>query len=75
MGSNCGPLSSTLQRHGMTAAQAERFLATTWCILEERGLATPQMAVRQAGALIDISLSFSSAEDCALIERKFIEIL
>jgi hypothetical protein len=59
----------------MTATEAERFVATSWCVLEEHGLATPIMAVRQARTSIDVSLSFSSAEDCALVEKRILEIL
>jgi hypothetical protein len=70
-----GPLLSTIRRNGMTAAEAERFLAATWYVLEEQGLATPLLTPRQAGALLDISLSFSSAQECALMENRLSQIL
>lgn len=75
MAATRSPPSSTMQRTAMTVADAERFLATNWCILEEHGLESPIIAVRQAGALIDIFLSFSSAADCALVEKRFEEVL
>ena len=67
--------SSTMERSGMTAAEAERFVATAWCVLEEHELATPVVAARQSGVLLDISLSFSTAADCAVVEKRFLEVL
>ena len=65
----CDHLSSTIRVRAATAPEAESFLATTWRILVENALATPRIEVRLAGALIDISLHFSSAEDCALVGK------
>jgi len=62
-------------RFKAAAPEAEGFLTTTWRILVENGLATPQIEVRLAGILIDISLRFSSAEDCARVEKRFHEIV
>ena len=67
--------SSTIRLSGVTTPEAESFLATTWRILVEYTLATPQIEVRLAGTLIDISLRFSSAADCALVKRRFHEIV
>jgi hypothetical protein len=71
----CDHLSSKIRLSGVTTPEAESFLATIWRILVENTLATPQIEVRLAGTLIDISLRFSSAVDCALVERRFHEIV
>jgi hypothetical protein len=63
-------LSSTMRLSPATLAQAEDFLATTWRILVEDALTSPQIGVRVVGTLIDLSLRFSSAEDCRLVAQR-----
>jgi hypothetical protein len=58
---------STLELEGLSMEQAERLLAAIWCVLEAHALASPTMEVRSAAGLIDISLSFGSAEDCSIV--------
>jgi len=58
---------STLELEGLSMAQAERLLAAIWCVLEAHALASPSMEVRSAAGLIDISLTFGSAEDCSIV--------
>jgi hypothetical protein len=53
----------------LSVDQAERLLAAIWCVLEAYSLATPTLEVRPAAAadLIDIILTFRSAEDCSIV--------
>jgi hypothetical protein len=67
--------SSTMRFSAATAPEAETFLATTWCILVENALISPQVNVRLADKSIDVRLRFSSAEDCALVRKRFFQIL
>jgi hypothetical protein len=69
----CDP-PSTLRLAAITPPEGERFLTATWRILVEHDLASPKIEVRPAGALIDISLHFSSVEDCALVKKRFYQI-
>jgi hypothetical protein len=55
--------------------EAERFVATIWRILVENALVSPRIEVRAVNRSIDIGLHFSSAEDCALAEKRFYEIM
>jgi hypothetical protein len=48
---------------------AERLLAGVWRVLEEHGLPTPRLDIRSAKPLIEITLTFESIEDRALIEK------
>ena len=58
---------ATLQLVGVSTEQAERLLAAIWCVLEAHALASPTIKVRSAAGLIDISLTFGSAEDCSIV--------
>jgi hypothetical protein len=71
----CDRLSCTLRVSAVTAPEAERFLATTWRILVENALVSPQIKVRREDSLINIGLRFSCAEDCTLVEKRFHQIL
>lgn len=61
--------SSTLELAGIRGAKAERFLVAIWRILEAHSLASPIIEVNSAIGLYDISLTFESAKDCALVEN------
>jgi hypothetical protein len=71
----CVPRSSTLRVTAIPAPEAETLLATTWCILVENALASPEIEVRLSETSIDMHLRFSSAEDCALVEKRIYELL
>jgi hypothetical protein len=58
---------ATLQLVGVSMEQAERLLAAIWFVLEARALASPTIRVRSAAGLIDISLTFGTAEDCSIV--------
>jgi len=60
---------STLELTGVTGAQAERVLAAIWQILEAYSLASPIIEVNSVNGEFDISLTFGSAKDCALVEN------
>jgi hypothetical protein len=59
---------STLELAGMAGAEAERQVAAIWCVLEAHALASPIVEVRSANALVIISLTFESADDCQLVK-------
>jgi hypothetical protein len=66
--------SSSMRFHGIDEAEAERLLAAIWRVLEENDLATPQLHVRSAKTSIDVTLTFQSAQELALVkpvERAF----
>ena len=71
----CDHLSCTLRLSAITAAEAEDFLATTWRIVVENELPSPQIEARSVDTLIDIRLRFSGLEDCVFVERRFHEIV
>jgi hypothetical protein len=58
---------ATLQLTAISMEQAESLLAAIWCVLEAHAVASPTLEVSSAADLIDISLTFRSAEDCSLI--------
>jgi hypothetical protein len=63
-----------MQFTGISEADAERLLAAIWCVLEEHDLATPRLHVRSAKKSIDVTLTFQSPRELALIkpvERAF----
>jgi hypothetical protein len=60
---------STLELTGITGAQAEWVLAAIWRILETYSLASPIVEVAPVNGQFDISLTFGSAKDCALVEN------
>jgi hypothetical protein len=63
-----------IQFNGISEADAERLLAVTWCTLERHALVSPLVAVRSAKALVDITLTFESARDCAVVERELFRV-
>jgi hypothetical protein len=60
--------------HAIDESDGERLLARIWQLLEEQAIASPAVEVRNANASIDITLTFQSAADCALIERKLFHV-
>jgi hypothetical protein len=61
-----------LQFKGISEAEAERLLALTWRILERRALMLPRVAVRSTNGSVDITLTFESAGDRAVVERELL---
>jgi hypothetical protein len=59
---------STLELAAIRGAKAERLLVAIWRILEAHSLTSPVISVNSANGLFDISLTFESAKDCALVE-------
>jgi hypothetical protein len=59
----------------ITVPEAENFVATIWRILVENALVSPRIEVRAVNRSIDIGLHFSSAEDCAVVEKRIYEIM
>ena len=57
-----------MQFAGISKTDAERLLAAIWRALEEHGLATPRLHVRSAKGSIDVTLTFQSAGEMALIK-------
>jgi hypothetical protein len=53
----------------LTAAEAEDFIAVLWRSLEEHGIPTPRLSVRQIGEPLDLHLEFLSEKDAALIRE------
>jgi hypothetical protein len=66
---NAARPSSRLEVARIRAGNAERLLAAIWCILETHSLTPPVIDVDFANGLFDISLTFRSARDCALVEN------
>ncbi len=69
------PESSTLELAGLSESLAEHVLAATWCALEQHRLSTPTLEVRMAANLIELRLSFASADDRKLVEQRLLEDL
>jgi hypothetical protein len=65
--------SSILEIAGLSEWLAEYVLATTWCVLEQHVLSTPSVEVRMAVNLIELRLTFGSANDRALVEQRLLE--
>lgn len=61
------PGPATLQLRAISMEQAECLLTAVWCVLETHAVASPTLEVSLASDLIDISLTFRSAEDCSLV--------
>jgi hypothetical protein len=60
--------------HAIDESEGERLLVAIWHLLEEQAVASPLVEVRSAKASIDIVLTFQSAADRALIERKLLYV-
>ena len=71
----CDCLASTMRVSAVAVPDAELFVATIWRILVENALVSPRIELRAVNSSIDIGLHFSSAEDCALVEKRFYEIM
>jgi hypothetical protein len=56
-----------MQFTGISKTDAERLLAAIWRVLEEHGLATPRLHVRSAKTSIDVTLTFQSPAEAALM--------
>jgi hypothetical protein len=52
-----------------TMAAAEEALATVWCILEQHRIPTPQLTIRRAAGVLDLSIEFPSQADAELVRR------
>jgi signal transduction histidine kinase len=66
--------SSTL-KFTVEESAAERLLATLWRVLEAHDLATPLLSVRSAEGSIEITLTFPSPGDRALVLANFANAL
>jgi hypothetical protein len=53
----------------LSMAEAENFVATLWCTLEEHGVSSPQLRVGRARGAVDLSVQFRSQKDSELIRR------
>jgi hypothetical protein len=58
---------SVICRYRLTTAEAEDFIAMLWRSLEEHGIPSPRLNVRQIGEALDFYLEFLSEKDAALI--------
>jgi hypothetical protein len=59
---------SSMQVNGIDESEADHLLAAVWCVLERHALATPLLDVRSANRFIDITLTFHSPGDCAVVK-------
>jgi hypothetical protein len=53
----------------LSMAEAENFVAALWLTLEEYGVSSPQLRIRQARETVDLSVEFRSQEDSELVRR------
>lgn len=63
-----------LQFTGISEAEAESLLAATWCALERHDLVSPLVDVRSRKRSVDITLTFQSAGDRAMVVRELSHI-
>jgi hypothetical protein len=59
----------TLKICRITVAQAENVIAILWRTLEEYGVASPQLRVRQVRQSVELSIEFLSQRDSDLVRR------
>ena len=59
-----------VRQNGLSADEAESYLARVWRILEEFEIASPQVRIDDGpDGSLDISLAFDSLEEAALLAR------
>jgi hypothetical protein len=58
-----------MKMNRLSMAEAEKFIAALWRTLEEHGIPSPQLRVRQAHASVNLSIEFRSQKDRALVRR------
>lgn len=60
----------TVRYRKIPVADAERLVATVWCLLEDHGLATPNLAVEpRGGTVVDLSVTFRCSDEAELVRR------
>ena len=57
----------TIER--MTVEEAERAIATLWCMLEKHGLPTPKLRVSRVAGAVQITVECQSELDASLLRR------
>jgi hypothetical protein len=53
----------------LSVAEAESLMAAMWRALEEYGIRSPQLRVRQSRGLLDLRIEFCSRKDSELMRR------
>jgi hypothetical protein len=53
----------------LSMAEAEKLIAALWRSLEEHGIPSPQLRVRQTHESLDLSIEFCSQKDSELMKR------
>jgi hypothetical protein len=53
----------------LSMAEAENLIAALWRALEEQGISSPQLRVRQTRGLVELSIEFCSQKDSELMRR------
>jgi hypothetical protein len=53
----------------LSMPEAENLIAALWRALEEHGISSPQLRVRQARGSVDLSIEFCSQKDRELMRR------
>jgi hypothetical protein len=56
----------TIER--MTMEEAERAIATLWCMLEKHGLPTPTLRVSRVAGAVQVTIEFQSEVDASLTQ-------